>query len=89
MHYIVGTSLSIRPNLSSSSRRLRQFVEGRTYTLKGIAKNNDLFVYTFISSHNDTAILEFESCRDADTFISSIKNEVIPDYQSKENSDVL
>ena len=81
MHYIVGTSFIINPALKLGFGT-KKFKPDTIYMLISIKKNNDKFVYTFFDRQRQKVEMEFLSCRDADLFISNIKNEKIPDYDT-------
>jgi len=81
MHYIVGTSFRVTPNPKVNIRDKR-FVPNQTYTLMYISKKNDKVVYSFTGAGQKIQI-EFNSCREGDSFISKFKNEAIPNYDER------
>jgi len=88
MHYITGTSISIKsnPKAPQLSRREKQFTVNTPYQLTSITKRDNLYYYTFKSTVSSEVELPFESCRDADVFIAGVRNEIIPDYDAKQDN---
>lgn len=82
MHYIIGTSFAITPNPKLGIRDKR-FKPGQAYTLIYIAKKDDKAIYTFLGMDRNKIVIEFNNCREADAFISKLKNEKIPDYDNQ------
>jgi len=82
MHYIIGTSFAITPNPKLGIRDKR-FKPGQAYTLIYISKKDDKAVYTFLGMDRSKVVVEFNSCREADAFISKFRNERIPDYENQ------
>jgi hypothetical protein len=82
MHYIAGTSFSLKPDPRRGfASRENQFKVGILYRLSNILKkNNDLLTYVFYGNDRSTVELEFDSARAADVFIANIRKEQIPDY---------
>jgi hypothetical protein len=80
MHYIIGTNFTVNPNPSKSGVRDKRFKPGNSYSLLHISKKQDKALYTFIGADRSRFDVEFNSCRDADMFISRIRNENIPNY---------
>jgi hypothetical protein len=68
MHYIVGT----------------RFVKsGKQLSLYHIVRKGDKIVYTFTESNSDKKFdIEFDSTRQADTYIANAKSETLPDYET-------
>jgi len=55
--------------------------EGVTYTLIYIKKTENGVEYQFKSLKNNKIVTEvFNSCQDADIFISNMRGEILPDY---------
>lgn len=76
------TSSQIRA-LSSGTTKYKeqrdQLVPGGTYTLTRIYKEDEKYVYKYVSGRS-TAELIFESITSAENFIAELKGESIPDY---------
>lgn len=89
MHYITGTSFSVKPDPRRGFRsRENEFKINVMYTLTRITKNDSTLAYTFTGVDRSQVTLDFESARDADAFISKLRNESIPSYESKESTDL-
>ncbi|NBW57200.1 hypothetical protein EBR43_05330 [bacterium] len=83
MHYIIGTTISVNPNPRASlSSRDKRFKPGVIYKLYNISRKEDKVVYFFAGSDGTKINQEFQSCREGDKFISSMRNENLPDYSS-------
>jgi hypothetical protein len=82
MHYIIGTSFSIKPDPRRGFRSLEnQFNVGILYRLANITPQSDKTLqYTFDGIDRSQVIMSFESGRMADSFIAKVRNEQIPDY---------
>ena len=82
MHYITGTSFSLRPDPRRGfTSRENQFKVNIQYRLSNILKvKEDMLLYTFHGADKSTVALEFDSTRAADVFIANIRKEQIPDY---------
>jgi hypothetical protein len=65
MHYIIGTTLI------KSSKQL---------SLYNIVRKDGKLLYTFMDTNGDATELQFESTKQADTFIARARNEQLPDY---------
>jgi len=90
MTYIIGTSFIvgkkvIKPGMTNTSSR----VTGNTpilppgqYTINYIKKNVNNVVYTFINDNFEHVDIEFDSIGQAEKYISAMRNEQLPDYQS-------
>lgn len=79
MHYIVGTSFILNPSLKLGFGT-KKFKPGTIYMLVSIKKSDDKVIYTFFDRQKQKVEMEFLNCRDADLFISRIRNEKIPNY---------
>lgn len=88
MHYIIGTSFLINPNPKLGIRD-RRFKPGAVYSLFNIRKTNDKIIYVFVDQTRQKTEVEFSSCREADQFISKLKNERIPDYDTRPEEPAL
>jgi hypothetical protein len=89
MHYIIGTSIGVKPDPRRGFRaRENAFRVNIPYTLSFIVKKEGKLVYTFIGADRSQVVLEFDSAREADSFIGGLRNEVIPDYESRESTDI-
>ena len=83
MHYIIGTSFSVKPDPRRGFRSLEnQFSVNTTYNLVNIIITDGILGYTFIGSDKSKVVLNFEKSRDADIFIAKLRNENIPDYNN-------
>ena len=77
-----ATQLS-RPAGQYIAREWADFTPGHSYNLYNIQKNNDGIVYTFRSYSGERDVVKmFESASDADGYISRVKGEQLPDYDS-------
>jgi hypothetical protein len=83
MHYIIGTSFSIRPDPRRGFIAIEnQFKINMPYRLTNIIlqKENNTLVYTFDGMDQSRVILNFNNSKDADMFIAKLRNEQLPDY---------
>lgn len=82
MHYIIGTSFSIKTDPQRGFRSLEnQFHTNILYKLGNIAlQNNNTLTYRFDGSDSSQVVLNFDTSRDADMFIAKQRREVLPDY---------
>lgn len=82
MHYIIGTSFSIKADPRRGFRSLEnQFNINTAYRLTNITVNKDnTLAYTFDGSDRSRVVLDFEASKYADDFIAKQRNEAIPDY---------
>lgn len=98
MHYIIGTQLLVPETVekvqtgpvditslnTNNKRRVTNVTPFKTnvvYTLFNIKPHEDGLQYSF-SSDFETVVLVFDCTRSADTFIASIRNEAIPNYDA-------
>jgi len=88
MHYIIGTSFAVTPNPKLGIRDKR-FAPGKAYILFNIKKDKDKLIYVFVDQTRQKTEVEFNSCREADQFISKLKNENIPNYDAVREEPVL
>ena len=88
MHYIIGTSFVVNPNPKLGIRDKR-FMPGKAYSLFNIRKAGEKVTYVFVDQMRQKTEVEFNSCRDADQFISKLKNERIPDYDTRPEEPAL
>jgi hypothetical protein len=84
MHYIIGTSFSLNYRIGHAIKD-RRFKPGIIYKLINLSKKEDKFFYKFIGSDQSIIELEFSSCREGDKFISSLRNEKLPEYDKVED----
>jgi len=83
MHYIIGTSFSVKPDPRRGFRsQENSFNTNVMYRLMNISVNGTILNYTFTGTDQSQIILPFESSRDADNFIAKIRNEQIPNYST-------
>jgi len=81
MHYIIGTSFSVRPDPRRGFRSLENsFNVNVLYKLININLINNVLNYTFDGTDRSRVILPFESSKAADNFIAKLRNEAVPDY---------
>lgn len=80
MHYIIGTSFKVTP-ASRSLLRDKRFTVNNIYTLVHILNKNSKVTYYFLDLNRNKIEVEFNSCREADSLISKLKNERIPNYE--------
>ena len=90
MHYITGTSFSVRPDPTRGFRsKENSFTANTLYTLSAITKQDNNLAYRFTGADRTHVILFFETARIADSFIAKQRNEAIPDYDNKiDNGDL-
>jgi len=82
MHYIIGTSFSVRPDLARGFRsKENAFKVNTVYRIHQITKNTTSLKYTFSDVQGEKIIVDFTTSREADNFISKLRGEVLPDYQ--------
>lgn len=84
MHYLPGTSFSLRPGKKLSLLD-NYFETGVVYLLKKIKPlaGGKGVEYYFDTSNNAPKVITFKSCREADKVISLHKGEVVPNYEAK------
>lgn len=81
MHYIIGTSFSIKPNPQRGFRSPENsFNTDVLYRLINITVDGNTLNYTFDGSDRSRVVMPFESSRIADSFIAKLRNEQLPDY---------
>jgi hypothetical protein len=81
MHYIIGTSFSVKPSPHRGFRSLENsFNVNILYKLININLINNVLNYTFDGADRSRIVLPFESSKAADNFIAKLRNETIPDY---------
>jgi len=83
MHYITGTGLIVKTHLSPLDR---EFALNNPYYLTNILLQEKKVKYTFKSKQPHTVELMFESCRNADLFIARYRNEKLPNYDERYES---
>ena len=79
MHYIIGTFFKVDSSNFRVAKRYSLVKEG-IYKLINIRKNEDKFEYSFVFQNNEKLVLKFGSCKEADTLLSSLRNETLPTY---------
>lgn len=83
MHYIIGTSFSVKPNPQRGFRSPENaFNQNVVYKLTNISVINNTLNYTFDGSDRSHIVLPFDSSKIADLFIAKLRNEQLPDYNS-------
>ena len=81
MHYIVGTSLSVKPDPRRGFKsRENSFNVNTLYRVSRIVQQGESLVYTFHGANNSVVDLTFTSSKDADVFIAKLRGEVLPVY---------
>ena len=92
MHYIIGTQVyaaqrpiqqgGLRSITAQPTRRANKtlFESGMMYNLYNIEKTDDVYIYSFLDTHNDILAIQFNSPGEADMYIASALGEVLPDY---------
>lgn len=95
MHYILNTTFSIPVSMGAAKIGgptipgrpvvtekfdTRKFIPGVFYTLTYIKKLEKNVKYTFKGSDGNVIEEYFDSCKEADVFISRIKGETLPNY---------
>jgi hypothetical protein len=93
MHYIIGTTIKVaqynRPQYggvrSVTAHRVKRtnktpFDPNKIYTLYNIRKVDEGLVYEFKDSTGDMINIDFGSTKEADTYISRLLCETVPDY---------
>ena len=79
------TSQQIKSMSSRSSEfqnQRAQFVSGETYSIIRIYMKDDQVCYRFGSTSGDITEVCFNSVSQADRFISELRSETVPDYES-------
>lgn len=79
------TSAQIRANSTKSTKftkQREQFTTGVDYTLTRIYKERDNVLYQFSTMSGERVTAVFENINQAETFISELRNETVPDYTS-------
>lgn len=79
MHYILNTSINIPITKKGFTG---EFKPGNLYTLYHIKNVEDGVLYIFKSHDGKEIKKQFSSCKEADIFISKLKNEKLPDYET-------
>ena len=90
MHYIVGTRFSVitlrrkfpGQIIPQTERIPTHLPEGMSYVITHITKVDSDMAYTFTSDDRKIHVVNFKSCRDADSYISKCRGEIIPAYSS-------
>ena len=90
MHYIIGTSFDVHPQIRGTADRAaleknrvaKRFPEPGAYELYYIRRNREgLVEYTFLNRTTNTKhLLEFKTTAEADMLISVLLGESLPDY---------
>jgi len=81
MHYIIGTSFSVRPDPRRGFKSPENnFSVNVLYKLTNIAMINNLLTYTFDGTDRSCVKMPFESSKIADSFIAKLRNEQLPVY---------
>jgi len=90
MHYITGTSFSVKPDSTRGFRsKENSFTTNISYTLSAITRQGGNLAYYFIGADRTNVILFFETARIADSFIAKQRGEVIPNYDDRvDNGDL-
>jgi len=81
MHYIIGTYFKIDQTNFKLTKKYHPLKEG-IYKLIYIKPVDNKFEYHFLHQIGSKVVLTFTSCKEADNFISSIRNEKLPVYTS-------
>jgi thiamine pyrophosphokinase len=79
------TSAQIRANSTKSTKFTKQREQFETdvdYTLTRIYKEHDNILYQFSAMSGERVTAVFENINQAETFISELRNETVPDYTS-------
>ena len=79
------TGSELRASSSGGSRFKKErsmFTPDRTYTLTRIRPVEEGVEYTFSDGTGTRTLLEFPNIREAETFISELRDESVPDYSS-------
>lgn len=79
MHYITGTSFSLKTHANILERK---FKLNTSYFLTNISLAQNKVLYTFKAIGQLPVEIEFESCRAADNFLARCKNERVPNYDN-------
>lgn len=90
MTYIIGTTFHvgkrvIRPGITSSATKVTAntpILPPGMYTINYIKKNQDNVIYTFVNENLERVDVEFDSIGQAEKYISAMRNEQLPDYES-------
>ena len=95
MRYIIGTKIAGQqspvqqsgarsrsvgqPQLTRHSQGDSKFKPGMEYTLYHIYKNDDGFVYVFVSGDEDRVEVVFDTPKAADTYIARLRGDTLSD----------
>jgi hypothetical protein len=82
MHYIIGTSFSVKADPRRGFRSLEnQFNTNILYKLVNITVDaNNTLAYRFDGVDGSHVVLNFDASKNADDFIAKLRNESLPDY---------
>jgi hypothetical protein len=84
MHYIIGTSFSVKADPRRGFRSLENsFSVNTLYKITNITVLDNNLNYTFTGTDHTQVKLSFISSKEADSFIARLRNEQIPDYTSE------
>ena len=84
MHYIIGTSFSVKADPRRGFRSLENsFSVNTLYKITNITVLDNNLNYTFTCTDHTQVKLSFISSKEADSFIARLRNEQIPDYTSE------
>jgi hypothetical protein len=84
MHYITGTSFSIKPDPKRGYKsKETAFSVNTLYRLITIKSCDTGLQYNFIGVDKSNIEMQFNSAREADLFIAGLRNEILPDYDAR------
>jgi hypothetical protein len=84
MHYITGTSFSVKPDPKRGYKSKENVFSVNTlYRLATIKSCETGLQYTFIGVDKTNIDIQFSSSREADLFIAKMRNEMLPDYDAR------
>lgn len=90
MTYIIGTRFAVgrkilRPGMTNSQSKVTAstpILPPGEYTINYIKKTPNNVVYTFVNENLEQVDIEFDSIGQAEKYISAMRNEQLPDYES-------
>lgn len=90
MTYIIGTTFTvsrrvIKPGITNISNKVTSatpILPPGTYTINNIKRIDGIVVYTFMNENLEQVQVEFDDMNQADRYISAMRNEQLPDYET-------
>jgi hypothetical protein len=90
MTYIIGTTFTVarkvvRPGVTNISNKVTAstpILPPGTYTINNIKRADGNVIYTFVNENLEQVNVEFNDMGQADRYISAMRNEQLPDYET-------